>query len=220
MRRLLHLSAVKPALLASAVCAVASWPQLLLMSKNPDGATVLALILFATGVIIWCFVFAWHEPGVGRAPFQIRSSPVPWTIATLAGIVSAFFLHRFVDPVTQQLHLGMVPHDHGQWLAITLFSLTFEPLFVTFAAFDFFIRLARKPKVAAVLTVGFGLFIVWLKLGETPSAVTPAMAAAFLLLRVVQASISVFLYMRGGVLPVLWMNLLVQSRYLVAGFPP
>jgi hypothetical protein len=105
-----------------------------------------------------------------------------------------------------------------QWLAMTLFSLGLKQLFVVFAPFAWLIRLFGKKEPAFILTVVFGLIVVVIREYRSPS---PMLAEPFFLgllaIRGAAQALSVYLYLRGGVLLVWWWELLLQSRHLLSG---
>jgi hypothetical protein len=65
-----------------------------------------------------------------------------------------------------------------------------------------------------VLTVVFGVFVFWIKNEQTSSPLPPDLFYRLLAARVVSEAILVWLYLRGGVLLVLWWDLLIYSRLL------
>ncbi len=214
MRSLAQPATLKAAAMASAVTAAAGYPQLAIWIDRPGSAPALCFMLFATGIFLWSFVFAWHENGSGRRIFFPGFHPSLWLAATLLGLAGAFVLHRFMDPAMREFHLATFPTNLKEWLAITLFTISFEQLFVCFAPFAFFIRLFRKRKLAAAQTVLFGVFIVILKLSQTHDPIPFSLDVQLVILRMVSFSITVFLYLRGGVFAVMWWILLLQTRHL------
>jgi hypothetical protein len=105
-----------------------------------------------------------------------------------------------------------------QWLAMTLFSLGLKQLFVVFAPFSWLIRLFGRKEPAFILTVVFGLAVVVIREYRSSS---PLLAEPFFLgllaIRGAAQALSVYLYLRGGVLLVWWWELLLQSRHLLNG---
>ena len=108
------------------------------------------------------------------------------------------------------------PTTMEQWLAMTLFSLGLKQLFVVFAPFAWLIRLFGKKEPAFLLTVVFGIIVVVIREYRSPS---PLLAEPFflglLVIRGAAQALSVYLYLRGGVLLVWWWELLLQSRLLL-----
>jgi len=99
---------------------------------------------------------------------------------------------------------------------MTLFSLGLKQLFVVFAPFAWLIRLFGKKEPAFILTVIFALAVVVIREYRSPS---PLVAEPFFLgllaVRGTVEALSVYLYLRGGVLLVCWWDLLLQSRHLL-----
>ena len=140
----------------------------------------------------------------------------PLALATITGLAAALFWHFALDPWLRV----KVPEDYPttieQWLAMTLFSLGLKQLFVVFAPFAWLIRLFGKKEPAFILTVMFALAVVVIREYRSPS---PLVAEPFFLgllaVRGTVEALSVYLYLRGGVLLVWWWELLLQSRHLL-----
>jgi hypothetical protein len=108
------------------------------------------------------------------------------------------------------------PASLRQWLAMALFSLAFNQLFLVFAPFAWLVRLFQNQRVATVLTVLFGAIVLAIKIHSTPVPISPALFAALLVGRIAMGFLSVSFYLRGGVLLSWWWTLLIEARLLLA----
>ncbi len=151
-----------------------------------------------------------------RPVFTLKVAIGPLTLATIAGLAAALFWHFALDP---RLRVR-VPEDYpatlGQWFAMTLFSLGLKQLFVVFAPFAWLVRLFGRKGPAFILTVIFGLAVMLIReyRSSSPLVVEP-LFLGLLVLRGAALALSVYLYLRGGVLLVWWWDLLLQSRDLL-----
>jgi hypothetical protein len=214
MRSLADIQVTKRAL-AALVTATACWPRLAEWPERAGATWFLSGWIFIVAFALWSFVFGWHTKYSGRSVFNFEIQPKLWLAATGYAVVAAIATHFLIDPQLRPIAPADFPTDHKSWLAMTLFSLAFEPLFLCFAPFAFFIRLAQRIKVATAFTVTFGLFILALRLG-TPHALPPiSLVVELLVLRVIGGFVGVWFYLRGGTLLVWWVVLLVQLRYLI-----
>ncbi|WP_160164506.1 hypothetical protein [Pedosphaera parvula] len=139
-------------------------------------------------------------------------------MASLAGMAGAILLMLVVDPQLRVTTPKDYPVDLKSWANMGLFTLSFDPLFLCFAPFAFFIRLFRKPKIATVLTVLFGVFVLYLKLSSANRLPAMWLVAVLALMRVAGGFVMVYVYLQGGALPVFWMGVLVELRHLVLLF--
>jgi hypothetical protein len=212
VRSLLKLTTMRDAGIAAVVTAGACYPRLFLWMNRPELAAFLVSILLMSAFLLWSFVLAWHREGTGKRVFGLPRSPWPWVAATLAGACAAALLYFFLDPITRQIHPAQFPKDLQGWAAHLLFALGFEQLFVCFAPFAFFIRLSRRLDVSCVLTVLFGIFIVWLQISD--KGASAVLMLALLASRAFSASLTLYFYLRGGVWLVLWWVLLLNARHL------
>ncbi len=96
---------------------------------------------------------------------------------------------------------------------MTLFSLGLKQLFVVFAPFAWLVRLFGRKGPAFILTVIFGLAVMLIReyRSSSPLVVEP-LFLGLLVLRGAALALSVYLYLRGGVLLVWWWDLLLQSQ--------
>jgi len=89
-----------------------------------------------------------------------RVEPRLFITVTLAGIAVATAFHLFLDPALRLIMPEDYPANLNQWLALALFSLAFNQLFFIFAPFAWLMRLFQNQRVATVLTVLFGAFVL------------------------------------------------------------
>jgi len=144
-----------------------------------------------------------------------------FAIVTVAGIVVATGHHLFVDPVLRLKTPEEYPADMKQWLAMAVFSLAFNQLYLVFAPFAWLIRLFKNRWLATCLTVLLSVIVMAIKIRATPATFPPPLFAALLAGRVVMGFLAVSFYLRGGVLLSWWWTLLIEARHLVdvAGNP-
>ncbi len=166
-------------------------------------------------MVLWAFVFAWHSKYTGRPVFTTRIQPTPFIVATLTGIVAAAVLYTLVDPQLSKRTPQDYPADLFEWLAMLLFSLAFTQLFLIFAPFAWLIRLSKGKPIAIPLTVLFGVFVLVVKNHGAATPIPPLLYSVLVIVRVVVGSLSVYLFLKGGVPLVWWWGFLVQSRHLL-----
>jgi len=206
---------LRAALIAASVSALVCYPRLSLWATRVYPLWYLEAVLLLGGTVLWAFVFAWHTKYTGRPVFNWKLEPLPWVVATLCGLGAAVLLHVAVDPSLRARNPEEYPSSLGQWFAMTLFSLAFTQLFLLFAPFAWLVRLIRKPEPAAIMTVIFGMFVLWIKNHSSKTPFPPSLMLAVLAVRLVVGWLSVYFFLRGGVFLVWWWELLVQSRNLV-----
>lgn len=176
------------------------------------GGGVLLLCCF----LLWGFVCAWHRLGTGRTPFAPPRSARFWGLSTALGLGGALLLRWTIDPRVAAVLPGGGALDPAGWIAVVLFSLGFERLFLCFAPFAFFARLLRRAEPAVVLTVVVDALVLLAQVGALEAAPAAETVVALFLARVVAGAISVLLLVHGGIWPVLWCDLLWHARL----FPP
>lgn len=214
MRRLAQPEVLKFAFIAALLTALLCSPRLLLWTKRPYPLWYLEAVLFFGGIVLWAFVFAWHTAYTKRPVFTLRISPALFALTTLAGIAAALGLRLLLDPTLRLRTPEDFPVSMDQWIAKTLFGLAFLQLFLTFAPFAWLVRLFRQPSVAFALTVLFGVIVLALNNRSSPTPVPLPLFAAQLLGRVVMGSLSLLIYLRGGLLLAWWWGLLIEARHL------
>jgi len=221
MHSFLQPRTLKLAGIAALATAFACYPRLSLWSNRSAPVWYLEAIIFFGGIVLWGFVFAWHTPYTHRPVFTLKMESGPFITATLAGIMVAVVFHLFLDPSLRPRMTEDYPVDLKQWIAMTLFSLAFSQMFLVFAPFAWLIRLFQNRWVATGLTVLFGVVVLVIKTGSSPTPIPPPLFAALLAVRIVVGFLSVLFYLRGGVLLTWWWGLLLEARHLLdlAGNP-
>ncbi len=200
---------------AALLTSLACWPRLAGWPGRTEPLVFLWLILLWSSFVLWSFVLGWHRRCTGQSPLTpARSPPRLWLLAGFYGIALACILRFFIDPDLRALKPAEYPGSWPAWLALTGFALAFEPLFLCFAPFAFFIRLARRPQIAAVFTVLFGVLVLYLRLGASPRLPTWSLLVELLVLRVAGGLFGVYFYLQGGVWLSWWVVLLLQLCHL------
>ena len=124
--------------------------------------------------------------------------------------------HLFLDPSLRLKTPEEYPADVKQWLAIVLFSLAFNQLYLVFAPFAWLIRLFQNRWAATCLTVLFGVIVLAIKYQSSTTPIPSLLLAALLAVRIVMGFLAVTFYLGGGVLLSWWWTLLIESRNLLA----
>ena len=215
MRNLAQPRVLILATIAALATTLASYPRLSFWLNRAFPIWYLEAILFCCSIILWSFVFAWHTQYAHRPVFTLKIEPRLFAIVTVAGIVVATAFHLFLDPALRLKTPEEYPDDAKQWLAILLFSLAFNQLYLVFAPFAWLIRLFKNRWVATGLTVLLSVIVMAIKIHSTPAPFPPPLFAALLAGRVVMGFLAVSFYLRGGVLLSWWWTLLIEARHLV-----
>ena len=213
-----HLAQPRVLVLATAAAlatTLACYLRLALWSNRPDPVWLLTAAIFLCGIVLWSFVFAWHTQYTRLPVFTLKIEPWLFIAVTVAGIAAATAYHLFLDPSFRLKMPEEYPADVKQWLAMALFSLAFNQLFLVFAPFAWLIRLFQNLRVAAVLTVLFGAIVLAIKIHSTPIPIPPVWFAALLIGRIVMGFLAVWIYLRGGMLLSWWWTLLIEARHLL-----
>jgi hypothetical protein len=214
MRSLAQPEVLKSAATAALLSSLACYPRLLLWLKRPYALWYLEAVLFLCGIVLWAFVFGWHTKYTRRPVFTVKMGLVPFVGATLAGVAIAILFHGWLDPSLRLRTPEDYPTTVEQWLAQTLFTLAFTQLYLVFAAFAWFMRLFQNIGMAAVLTVLFGVLVLAIKNHASPTPMPTPLLLGLLASRVAMGALSVYFYLRGGVLLAWWWGLLLQTRHL------
>jgi len=214
MRHLAQPRVLKLAGIASLVTTLACYPRLPLWLNRSFPIYYLEALIFFCGIVLWGFVFAWHTTYTHRPVFALKVEPQLFIIVTVAGIAVATAFHLFLDPALRLKMPEDYPANLRQWLAMALFSLAFNQLFFIFAPFAWLIRLFQNQRVATVLTVLFGAFVLTIKCRAATTPIPSLLFAALLAVRIGMGFLSVSFYLRGGVLLSWWWTLLVEARLL------
>ena len=205
---------MRAAALWAAASTLAAFPRLAGWAERPKALWFLVVVLALSSFVLWAFVFAWlpqMQPH-RRLPFPRR--PADWMLATAVGLVGAGFLAGCIDPELRRLMPEDYPASLKAWIASTLFTLGFVQLFLCFAPFAFFLRLLRRPRWAALGTIGFSAFLLLRQLDLTPAPLAPLFIALLMAARLLIACVALVLLWRGGPLLVWWIALLLQARLL------
>jgi hypothetical protein len=218
MRSLGRPEVLKSAILAGWCIALVCWPRIATAPHQRLPVWYLEAVVLLGSIVLWGFVFAWHTQYTHRPVFTLKVAARPLALATGAGLATALFWHFAIDPWLRVKAPADYPTTMEQWLAMTLFSLGLKQLFVVFAPFAWLIRLFGKKEPAFVLTAVFGIIVVVIREYRSPSSL---LAEPFFLgvlaIRGAAQAISVYFYLRGGVVLVWRWELLLQSRHLLNG---
>jgi len=206
MQSLLQPRVTYGALWAGLATAAACSPRLALWPGRSDAVWLLTGAVLGTSFVLWAFVLGWHTEHSGRPVFVSKLARRDLGLASGCGAAGALFLLVVVDPALRLLTPDDYPSSFQMWTAMTLFGLSFEALFLCFAPFAFFARLAQSVKVAAILTVLWGLFVMYLKINSSPATPPMTVVIGLIVARFVMTSLSVYFYLRGGLwLALYWM---------------
>jgi hypothetical protein len=215
MRHLAQPRVLKLAGIASLVTALACYPRLPLWLNRSLPIWYLEAVIFFCGIVLWGFVFAWHTRYTHRPVFILKLEYAPFITVTLAGIAVATAFHLFLDPALRLKMPEDYPADLRQWLAMALFSLAFNQLFLVFAPFAWLVRLLQNRRAATVLTVLFGAFVLTIKCRYSTTPIPSLLFATLLAVKIGMGFLSVSFYLRGGVLLSWWWTFLLEARHLL-----
>ncbi len=221
MRRLAQPQVLNRAVIAGLATALASYPRMALWLNPSRPIWYLEAMIFLCSIVLWGFVFAWHEPYTQRPVWRFKLETKLFIVVTLIGITAAAVFHFFLDPPLRAQVPKEYPADLENWLAQVLFSMFLTQLFLLFAPFAWLMRLFQNRRVAAILTVLFGAFVWVIKNQSLPAPVHSGLFAALLAGRVVMGFLAVWFYLRGGILLIWWWTILFETRLLpdLAGHP-
>jgi hypothetical protein len=214
MRHMLQPRVLNQAVLAALVSALASYPRFSLLSARPVPIWFLEAAIFICGITLWSFVLAWHAPYTNRPVFFVKCDGKIFLAATMGGIILALACRLWLDPALRQKLPEDYPADLVHWLATVPFVLGFGQLFLTFAPFDWLMRLCRNRPVAACLTALFGVGVTAMKLHPHAGTIPPLVFTGLLAARFVGGLLAVVLYLRGGLALAWWWALLLEIRLL------
>jgi hypothetical protein len=214
MRSLAEPRTLKLAAIAALLSCVACFPRLWLWPDRRYALWYLEASMFLGGIVLWSFVFAWHTRYTRRPVFTLKPGLGPFLLATSAGVVAAIVLRQWLDPTLRLRTPEDYPATVAQWVALALFSLAFNQLFLVFAPFAWAMRLFQNVAMAAILTILLGLFVLFIKNYHSPNPMTTNLLLGMFVVRLTLGALSVYFFLRGGVLLVWWWGLLLQSRHL------
>ena len=175
----------------------------------------LELMLFCCCMVLWAYVFGWHTKYSGRPVFTLRFGLRPLAQAVVASVAVATILHFCLDPGLRSRMPADYPDNWRQWAAMTLFGLGFQDLFLLFAPFALFVRLLPKGDWAVHLTVVFGLFMVAAKMQSLWATLPAGTAGMLLAFRVASTLLTIYFYLRGGVILVWIWGFALAARHLL-----
>jgi len=214
MRRLIQPEVCKHAGIAALVTAVLCYPRFSLWGQRPQPLWYLEALTFCGGFVLWAFIFAWHTHYTKRPAFTLKINAMSWVVTTGAAVLMALALYFFLDPPLRQATPDDYPANLTQWVAMTLFTLAFNQLFLVFAPLAWLARLGARTTLAAALTVLFGGMLLLLKMGASPEPLPAALLTVMLAARLMRSLLSVTFYLQGGVWLASWFGLIVQARLL------
>ena len=215
MRNLAQPRVLILATIAALATTLACYPRLSFWLNRAFPIWYLEAVMFLCSIILWSFVIAWHTQYAHRPVFTLKIEPRLFAIVTVVGIVVATMFHLFLDPSLRLKTPEEYPADAKQWLAMLLFSLAFNQLYLVFAPFAWLIRLFKNRGVATCLTVLFGAIVLAIKYQSATTPIPSLLFAALLAVRIGMGFLSVSFYLRGGVLLSWWWTLLIEARHLV-----
>jgi hypothetical protein len=215
MQHLLQPRVLNRATVAALVSTVACYPRFLLWQHSPVPIWFAEAAIFFCGIVLWGFVFAWHEPYTRRPVFVFKFEPGPWLAATGAALLISAVDYVWLDPSLRSKVPEDYPRDLSHWAAALVFVLCFNQLFSTFAPFDWLIRLVKNRWVAMALTAILGVGVQAMRIHDLKVPIPPALATLLLLLRLAGGLLVAAFYLRGGVFLVWWWTLIFQVRLLL-----
>ncbi|MBI5800930.1 MAG: hypothetical protein HZA92_09445 [Verrucomicrobia bacterium] len=216
MRSLAEPAVLLRAAIAAALTALACYPRLAHWGQRADAVWFYVGVIGWAAFVMWAAVFAWHQR---HGQHEVFPKSVPqnlWLLTLVLGVSGAAISLHFGDPTLRQLAPTDFPRNPDQWLHHALFNLALEQPFLCFAPFAFLVRLLPSVRAAAIGVVMFGLLVFALKLQSLPAALTWDVAILMVLFRAIHSSVTVWLYLRGGVWLVWLFALLLLSRHWFA----
>jgi hypothetical protein len=214
MCRLVQPDVSKTAALAAFATALLCYPRFALWTERTHPVWYLEATTFCGSFVLWAFVFAWHTHYTQRPVFTLKIGR-GWEAATVAGVLMAVLLHSVFDPSVRQTTPLDYPADLAQWVAMTLFGLALNQLFLVFAPFAWLMRLFQRMGFAVALTVAFDVAVLLLKSDLSPESLPLGLLLGLVGARLMLGLLGVAFYLQGGVWQASWFALLVQARHLV-----
>jgi hypothetical protein len=206
---------MKRAAVAALVTVAACCPRLMLWQERPMLLGILIALLGLVSFVMWAFVLAWIPEHARTTLFPRRFDGRLWALATFAGLAGGGLLWGVLDPSLRAVLPQDYPTTRTVWVTTTLFHMAFVQLFLSFAPLAFFVRLFGDRLVAAALTVLFGLFLLLVQVNAAEVELSGWLVAAMIGVRILFGAVGMYLLLRGGLLPVWWAALLIQSRLLI-----
>ena len=215
MRSLSQPTVMKRATVAALFTVAACYPRLALWKDRPMLLGFLATLLGLVSFVMWAFVVAWIPEHARTTLFARRFDGRLWAMATFAGLAGGGLLWGAFDPSLRSLLPQDYPTTRMAWVAATLFHVAFVQLFLSFAPLAFFVRLFGDRMLAAALTVLFGLFLLLVQVNAAEVELSGWLVAGMIAARILFGAVGMYLLLQGGLLPVWWSALLIQSRLLI-----
>jgi hypothetical protein len=215
MRALVQPRSLGYGAVATVVTTLACYPRLALWPQAQGRMLFLLAVLAWASFFLWDFVFAWHEKYSRATLLQYKISGRLWLLATGCGIASALLMYLLLDPVMQRLTPEDYPHDLKMWAAMTIFALTLGNLFLCFSPFAFFVRLIPSVQFAIWGTIIFNLFVLARKMMLSTAPLSWEVLLALAALRIAATYLTLYFYLKGGLLLVSWWLLVLQMRQLL-----
>ena len=219
MRSLAEPAVLLRAAIAAALTALACYPRLAHWGQRTDAVWFYEAVIGWSAFVMWAAVFAWQERRGRVEVFPKSVPPKLWLITVALGLAGAVISFYLGDPALRQIAPTDFPRDAGQWGQHVLFNLALEQPFLCFAPFAFFVRLLPSAKAAAIGVVLFGLLVFALKLQSLKAALAWDAALVMVLFRAIHSTVTVWLYLHGGVWLVWLFALLLQCRHWFAFAP-
>lgn len=216
MRQLTQPRVLKMAVIAALGTTLACYPRFALWENRSAPLWYLEAMVFFCSIVLWGFVFAWHTLYTGCPVWILKPQTALSVSATACGVAVALMSHLFLDPAFRSVVPDEYPVDLKHWVATTLFSVFFNPLFVLFAPFAWLMRLSKNRRIATCLTVAFGIIVLLIRIRSSAALIGPPLFIALVVSRGVLGFVGVWLYLRGGIILIWWWTLLLQTRHLLS----
>lgn len=214
MRLLGKTEVLKASGIAALLTGAAVYPRLSIWKQLQDNLFSSLMIFVWCIFVLWAFVFAWHKEYSKREVFRFDVSLRGWIGVTALGVAAMLSMRFFLDPGFREIAPWSYPVSFAEWIATTLLSVVFGPLFLIFAPLAFFLRLTRRIPVSVVLTVLLGVSVMMLRFAAMAGSQDSSHLAWLALMFALQSTIALALYLRGGVFVVWWFLTLIQLRHL------
>jgi hypothetical protein len=214
MRNLARPEVLKSAAVAALATALLCYPRLAMWEQRTFPIWYLEAMVLLGTMVLWGFVFAWQVRYGGGPVFVFKLPANLWAQAAGAALLSAAALRLWLDPGLRSITPEAYPTSFDQWLATMFFHLAFVQLFLVFAPMAWLLRLTGNRMVAATATVLFGVGVLAAKVHSSPLPVSLGLWLPWLAATAGLQVLSLFFYLRGGVILVWWFGLVIESRLL------
>jgi hypothetical protein len=214
MRHLFQPRVLKSASTAALISTAACYPSLSLWLTRPAPLWYLEFTLFVCATVLWGFVFAWHMPYTGQPVLFAKRNAKNYLVASLAALLLALAYRFWLDPSLRKISPDEFPADLAHWFAAVGFALGVGQLFLTFAPFDWLMRLSRNRWISAGLTALFGVGVTAMRLQPHVTEIPALALAGQLAGHFIGALLAVIFYLRGGLALAYWWAVLFELRLL------